>query len=112
MSFANSHSSRPVNQEKNNSQQIFRKLSVLEAEKKIFQKQQESALQRVEKINHRLVAIDHAMAELLASLDLSPTTEDAAINKDRIAAQPVALQNNHAIADSGMAASHRLVMRY
>ena len=112
MSFTTSRGSRPINKEKNDSQQIFKKLSLLEAEKKIFQKQRESALQRVEKIGNRLVAIDHVIAELLTSLDLSVAAEDTTANKSKAVAQSALKSNHRAITESRLAANQRLVMRY
>ena len=112
MPFTTSHERpRLANKEKSDSQNIFKKLSVLEAEKKIFQKQQESALQRVEKIGNRLGEIDHAITELLATLDLSVTREHSATGKSRSAAQTVT-KNNHAMKQPESVVNHHLVMRY
>ena len=112
MPFATSRERpRLANKEQSDSQNIFKKLSVLEAEKKIFQKQQENALQRVEKIGNRLGEIDHAITELLATLDLSVTREHSATGKDGSAVQTVT-KNNRATQQPESVANQHLVMRY
>ena len=73
MSFRSS--ARSINKTKNDTQHIFRRLSVLEVEKKVVCQSRKDVLRRLEKIDARLKELEDTTAGLLEQLDLCSSSE-------------------------------------
>ena len=86
-------SARSINKTKNDTQHIFRRLSVLEVEKKVVCQSRRDVLRRLEKIDARLKELEDTTADLLGQLDLYSSSEDGAGANHTKASSPVASKN-------------------
>ena len=105
-------SARLANKQKNDPQHIFRRLSVLEVEKKVACQARKDALRRIEKIDSKLRELENTIADLLNSLDLCSSSEDDANPNHNKVSPSVTSKGKGFKAKSQPDGNRRFIVRY